>query len=1461
MPLSDIIETDKELVNKTERALDELFPIEGNKKRLELDETEITGDVPNNDIKKQQEAKDNESTFSKSIRGNLKLVDKDSGDVIDQKRKKIGDLPHYTERGTFIVNGTEYSVPTLMTLKPGVFTKPKGAGSIASQFNIKQGTGRNFNIEMKPGKDIFKFKTSYPNRTFDAYPVLKAMGISDDELKDRWGEEILRKNKEKSDEKRTLEGLYKAYEDEEPSDLQTAKEGIRKNITEGEIDPEVVRQTLDLDKDTPDKDVLARATEKILEVSRGDKTPDDRDSIMFKEPNRPSDSLLNRLTDYEVQNKVNRKVKNNLDRKDDIHDIFRTGIIGDEIERFFTNSQLASVPEQTNPIEFIKNTDKVTVLGEGGLQDVQNVPMEARELNTAQMGFLDPIVTPESDKTGLVEHISYGASIDGNRLKTEMYDRSDGETKTIEPKEMFSSVVSFPDQFKNKDPSGSAKDDKVKAMQDGKMKMIDASEVDYVFPKSSNMFSLSSQLIPFLPTDQGNRTQMATKMLNQSVPLSDPDAPLVQTKFDDEKTVEDELGEDFITKAKNSGTIEKIDRENQRIVVKTDEGEKKVHAFYKNFPLNRESFLDSQIKVSEGDKVSPGDVLADMNFTDDGTLALGKNLKTAYVPYKGLNFEDGVVISEQASEKLKSDRLKTIEIPKGDDVRLGRQDFESHFQGEVPKEKWEKMDEDRGIVQEGETIEQGEPVAAFLKERTITPEEAALGQFHKVLAEPWRKEVKEWDEPTKGEVVDVVDKPDRYEVRVKTQSPARIGDKLANRHGNKGVISKVIPDSEMPEDEQGDTIDVLLNPHGVVSRINAGQLFENAAGKLAKQKGEPYVAENFEGPENFRKQVQKELDEAGISDKERVFDPKHGEIGEEGKRDVNVGEQYMLKLDHRAKDKFSARAYDDPYSINLTPVSGKKVGGQNIGPLVFNSLLSHGARKNLHEMSTYKASRNPEFWRAVETGDALPSPEPSHPWKKFSNMLSAAGINVRKVGDSLKLTPFTDETVENVSRGEIENAREVQAKGSEVQPEEGGLYDPDVTGGLKGDRWGHIELPEEIPHPIFENPIKEITGLDDGEYKRILRGEAAVGNDGTIYDKEMEKSSQVYAEKKQADYPARHGETGGAGIKKLMDQIDIDNKINELEEAAKTQTGSDLNKSHRKLRYLKALKEMDSGAESYFTSKLPVIPPKFRPLIPRDDGQLIQSDLNKHYKDVILSKDELERAKEVGQPEEQQGEMRESLYDKIKGLAGLSDNTRSDDRDYKGAIEEIKGETPKSGFFQGKVLSQRQEQSGRAVTVPDPDLNVDEVGMPKKMGFRLFRPKIIRNLVRQGYSPLEARKKVDEEDERAKKALEQTVQDEVVLMNRAPSLHKFSIQSFTPKIQEQEDDYTVSVPGLIHAGYNMDHDGDAVSLHVPITEEAKDEAKDFLPSQNLYNPANNKLIQEISHEGLTGLSMLSEGAE
>lgn len=1474
MALRDIIETDEELTKKTKEALDELFPIEGNKKELRLKDTETTGEVEYNDIKEQQRAKDSESTFSKSLRGELELVDKESGKTIETKKKKIGDLPNYTERGTFIVNGTEYSVPTLMTLKPGVFTKPKGSGQIASQFNLEQGSGRNFDIELRPGQDVFKFKPSYPKRTFDAYPVLKAMGADDEELRERWGDSIFETNKEKVDAERTLRGLYEAYEDEEPGDLEEAKRGIRENIQEGKLNPEVTEITLDEKKDAPDKDTLVKATEKILEVSRGDRSPDDRDSIMFKRPERPSDSLKNKLTDYEVRNKVKRKVKNNLDRKNEINDIFRSGIIGDEIERFFTNSQLASVPEQTNPIEFIKNTDKVTVLGEGGLQDVQNVPMEARELNTAQMGFLDPIVTPESDKTGLVEHMTHGAKLDGDRFKTKMYNNQTGEIEEVEPDELFSSVVSFPDQFENKDPSNppktarektAAADEKVKAMQDGKMKMVDGDEVDYIFPESKNMFSLSSQLIPFLPTDQGNRTQMATKMMNQSVPLSEPEAPLVQNRFDDEKTTERHIGESLVTKASANGTVKEIDQEDQTITVETEDGSENVHSFYKNFPLNRESFLDSKIKVSEGDSVSEGDILADMNFTEDGELALGKNLKTAYVPYRGLNFEDGVVISETGADKLKSERLKTFEVPKGDDVRLGRDDFESHFQGEIPREKWEKMDEDKGIVQEGEEIEQGEPVAAFLEERTVSPEEAALGQFHKVLSEPWRKEIKEWDEPTKGEVVDVVEKPDHHEVRIKTESPARIGDKIANRHGNKGVIAKVVPDSEAPKDEEGDTIDMLLNPHGVVSRMNAGQIFENAAGKIADKRGEKYVTDNFEGPENFREQIRKELDDEGVPEKERVFDPKHGEIGEEGERDVNVGQQHILKLDHRAKDKYSARAYDDPYTIDLTPVSGKEVGGQNIGPLVFNSLLSHGARKNLHEMTTYKADRNPEFWRAVETGDALPSPEPTHPWKKFSNTLSAAGINVRKVGDSLKLAPFTDETVENISRGEIDNPREVQAKDNELRPEEGGLFDPDVTGGLKGDRWSHIELPEEIPHPVFEDPIKELTGLNDDEYERVLKGEAAVDEDGTFYDKQLEKEgekiAQAYNQKQQADRPADYGDTGGKGIKNLLNQIDIDSEIGELKEQAKTQTGSDLNKSHRRMRYLKSLQDLDEGTDSYFASKLPVVPPKFRPLIPREDGQLIKSDLNKGYKDVVMSKQELERADEVGQPEEQKGEMRKSLYDKMKGLAGVTDNTRSEQRDYKGAIEQIKGETPKSGFFQGKVLSQRQEQSGRAVTVPDPDLNVDEIGMPKKMGFRLFRPKIIRDMVRSGYSPLEARKRVDEEDQRAEQSLRNVVRDEVVMMNRAPSLHKFSIQSFTPKIQEQEDDYTISVPGLIHAGYNMDHDGDAVALHVPISEEAKDEAKGMLPSKNLFNPANNSLIQEISHEGLTGLSMVSEEAE
>lgn len=1411
MPLKDIINDErKNIKEKTQEAIEKLFPIEGRKNKLNLDDIEIKEDVDSKDVKAQLEAKDNEDTFAEKVYGTMELRDKESDEVIDRKKKKIADLPSLTERGTFIVNGTEYSVPTLMKLKPGVYTKTKKSGEITSQFNLERGSGRNFNLTLKPGKDVFKFETSWPKKTLDAYPVLKAIGVSDKKLKESWGEKILNRNKEKADKERSLNGLYEALEGEEPPSLNEAKDYIAENITEGNIDSDVTKKTLGEEFDSPEPESLVKSTEKILGVARGEKDADDRDSIMFKEPNRVSDSLKNRLEKNEIDYKVRRKVKNNLDRKDDLNDIFRTGIVNDQVEKFFTNSQLATVPEQTNPMEFIKNTNKITVLGEGGLQETKNVPDEAREVSTAQMGFVDPVVTPESDKTGLVEHIAEGARIDGKKMKTRVVNRNTGEQEVVEPDVLFESTVSFPDQFENKNPHGDPKREQVKAMGDGKMKQVDPDEVDYVFPDGKSIFSMSALSVPFLPTDQGNRTQMATKMSNQSVPLSEPEAPLVQNDYDGERTVEEEIGRNIATTADKSGEVVDVDKENQRITVKTDDGEKYVKSFYKNFPLNRESFLDSTVKVSEGDSVEKGDVLADMNFTDDGELALGKNLKTAYIPYRGLNFEDGVVISEQASDKLRSDRLKTFEVPKDKKTRLGKNNFESHFPGEVKREKWQKMDEDLGIVQEGEEIEEGEPVAAFLKEREVSPEEAALGQFHRVLEEPWKKEIKKWDEPSKGEVKKVVEKPDKYEVRVKTESPMRIGDKIANRHGNKGVISKVLPDSEMPQDENDDPIDVLFNPHGVVSRINAGQVFENAAGKLADQKGEKYISKNFDGPENVKEKLQSELEEEGITDKERVFDPKHGEVGKEGEKDVNVGKQYIMKLDHRAKDKYSARAYDDPYSIDLTPVSGKKVGGQNIGPLVFNSLLSQGARKNLHEMTTYKTTRNPEFWRAVETDDALPSPEPSEPWRRFANTLSGAGINVRKTGDKLKLTPFTDETVENISKGEIKNPREVQAKGKELKPEEGGLFDPDVTGGLRGERWGHIELPEEIPQPIFEKPIKELTDLSDDEYRRVLRGEASVDKDGTLYDRKAneEKIGSVQ-QRKKVDRPEEYGETGGQGIKNLFNNMDLGSMKENLKEEAKTQTGSDLNKSHRKLRYIDALDELDESPDAYFSSKLPVVPPKFRPIIPTENGKLIKSGLTKAYKDVIEQKRELERADENGMPEKQKGSMRETLYDKMKGLAGIADNSRQEERDYQGAIEEVAGDTPKSGYFQGSVLSQRQEQSGRAVAVPDPDLNVDEIGIPKKMGFRMLRPKIVRKLHRSGYSPLEAKEKVDEEDQQAEQALKSVAQDEVLLMNRAPSLHKFSIQAFTPKIQDSGDDYTVNVPGLIHKGFNMDHDGDS----------------------------------------------------
>jgi DNA-directed RNA polymerase beta subunit len=560
-----------------------------------------------------------------------------------------------------------------------------------------------------------------------------------------------------------------------------------------------------------------------------------------------------------------------------------------------------------------------------------------------------------SSSIGAVLHLPIGvAKGANNELKTRLYDPRSRTYVHLSPAEMSGMVLAFPDQFKG----GKFVDRQVKAMVDGDIRYVDAGDVDVVLPSGKQAFSVATNTIPFLPSDHAARSLMATKMLEQAIPLVERDAPLVQVKFGP-GTIEQHIGEGFSIRAKADGVVDQITP--TRIHIKTKDGVVE-QPIYNNLPLNTKAFLHATPRVTVGQPVKQGDLLADSNFTDGGTLAIGKNLRAAYVPFHGKTFEDGIVITESAAKKLTSEHMYQFAEDVGKDRELSKDKHAAWRGNDLTRAQREKLDAS-GVVKVGQVVHKGDPLWVGVKDSRTDPDSIMLSKLKKMPGKMAFKQT--WENEVPGEVVDVVKNGSTVKVYVKALEPAQIGDKLTNRHGGKGIITAILPDGEAPHDAAGNAVDIILNPQGIGSRMNLGQMHETAVAKIAAKTGRPYVADNDSG-ESYPDRIAADLAKHGLSDEEQLFDPHTGKpLG--GK--VLVGPQYFLKLSKQATSQFSARS-EGKYDINRSPLKGGEGGAKAIDLLTMYAMLAHGARANLREMATYKATKNEPLWQWLQAGAA-----------------------------------------------------------------------------------------------------------------------------------------------------------------------------------------------------------------------------------------------------------------------------------------------------------------------------------------------------------------------------------------------------------------------------------------------------------------------------------------------------------
>lgn len=777
------------------------------------------------------------------------------------------------------------------------------------------------------------------------------------------------------------------------------------------------------------------------------------------------------------------------------------------------------------------------------------------------------------------------------------------------------------------------------------------------------------------------------------------------------------------------------------------------------------TFITMYPLVKVGDKVKKGDILADSNFTKNGELALGTNLNVAYIPAKGWTHEDSIVISQSAAKKLTSQHMYTKEFETSPDSYIDKASYIKWFPTKITSTNIQKLDND-GVVKKGVMVNRGDVLIAGLRRKTMTSADNMMRRLRGSLVNPYKDAAEVWDHDTPGKVIDIIKQGKLTRVVVTTEDEAKRGDKITGLHGNKGTIGLILPDDEMPMDAHGNHVDAMLNPASVPSRVNPGQLYEAMEGKRALRTGKEVVIDNFDNADSSKKVLQ-EMKKDGVPVEEDLYDPKTGKsLGK-----VFTGTPYIIKLHKQTEGNFSG-LYRGAYDINNQPVKGGEEGAKGIGQLDVYALLGHNARNNLAEMATYKSDRNDDFWNRLEAG-LMPAPakEP-FAFKKFRSLVTASGIGVQADDQNLSLAPLNDKMILDMSKGAIQKGSILENHMGKDRPEKGGIFDPVVTGGLKGENWSHVNLAAPIINPLFEGVVatllhKDITGMD------------------------------------------------GKDIQKELAAINVPKRIGEVSAALKVATGSNRNKLIKELKYLTALQKSHMSPADYVLTKFPIIPPQFRPIYDSKTGGLpMVSDVNYLYKDLLNVNEKLEKMKNY--PDSEKAALLKDLRQSAHAIIGLVApiNKQNEKRGVTGFLPQLTGSnyngqgTSKESFFHRKILKRQQTLTGRGTILPDPNLSVDNVKIPWDMAWKVYQPFVIAEYRKRGVNILKAREEIKNKTETAKQILVQQMQKRPVLINRAPTLHKFNIMALKPIPTEGK---SILIPELIIKGFNADFDGDSVA--------------------------------------------------
>ena len=1487
----------------------------------------------------------------KSLTGDIKgiLVIKKNGKIEDKTSLiSLFELPYKTQRGTYIVGGNEKSITSQMRLRPGIYTGKKDFKTTTTIRVDNKGATEKYipTTKLEYNNKTGKFIISFDGKKIDGIEFLTDVaGLTTEEIRAAVGDPALfadiKEHRSKTQTK--ADYVFGRLGEDKDNDANKVRDLIFSSSNFG-IGQKSTMQNIGADNGASSKDILLKAINRTMAVAQGNKEQDNKDDLRFKYIVNGNDLILEQL-DKQLTSFIAKVSRMSGDVKVDslqnpisyARKGFKSFLIGTSADA----TGLVENPEQLNPLHNGASARKVTQMGAGGMSgEAARNANETRDLQITGITRLDPIETPESSKIGLASHLSQTAKVKDGTIYTQYHEVNKGKadsSKIVElsPEDEFDKYVAFydPRHVKREGNVITIVSDVIPGRYKGALVDIKKNDVNYIDPSPADIFGDPATLIPFGNHNDGNRMLMGASMQKQSVTLARDvrEAPLVQSAMDEnrDKTYEQKLAEKngYTLKAPVNGTVTKVTDS----VIEITDSKGKVHSVeqYNYFPLNQGNFINNEPTVKVGDKVKSGDLIADGWQTKDGQLALGLNTRVAYLPYEGFNYEDGIVVSESYAKRMKTEEIavKQFEVkkdwiagPGSDAVKLLR--IHTNCTADL-----NKLDANTGLVKKGQEVGPGDILVAMVKVKDNSNLSAADQLAMKLLNGDKEQYVDvsgriTANEYLKGKVLDVsMSKGDGdishvVTVRIKTNKEMKLGDKVAGRHGNKGTITKILPDNQMPHDAQGRPVDLIFSPLAIPSRKNLGQLMEVNAGLIAEKEGKPWKVYNFD--ENDAKKVQERL--------AKLSKESNGEITEDGKtylydptvkgpdgkplrydNPVTVGNMYVMKLKHKVDDKIQSRSGLDGKvnEMYLSPskevgvASGERRNPQSIGSMEMWGLESHGAAFNILESVTLKGDGAGDAAARAKIFSALASKDPSkikdieelsgqpESLKILKDSIQALGLQVtpQKNGsdlktfdsafDALRLSPAKDSEILKMigKENKVKNGYiyRIDANGNDV-PEDDGLFDPKIFGTDKDEqrnKWGYIELPVAMPLPALMqsssyNPYKILTHFKEDELKDIMNKSDVVvitnPKDSNFKEGQIAKVSEVekaiFDEGLDVEFKA-----GGEAIKHYLGKIDLDAELESTREALKTAKASKVKELYPKYKVLNNLKERGLEPTDLVTNIVPVTPIYLRPRIQKGRNEMIAGTTTL-YRNLANFTQDTNRAFEAGYKGDAftEADANAKTYEMLRQLHGFGEQFE----DAKGITQNLGG---KEGLVRDRMLGKQVDYSGRSVIGVDPSLNIDEAGLPYDMAKRIFLPFIVKELVNMGSAKneKEAKDMIKNNNADVLKAMKKVAEERPILLNRAPSLHKFSIMAFKPKIIEQQDGQVVRniyLNPLVTPGFNADFDGDTMAVHAPLSDRAVEEAYNLMmPSKNLISPKDGKMVIEIRHEMALGSYYLTQKRE